>query len=360
MILCFLLICTVCCVGHSAAVDEVFSVATSDHKVYANVKDGFYKTGSVWVCTNEDNPAKITIYYRPGVNKLYYAQDFSIDDGPQPQERHRKALWRDITQKYEDWQKVCSEKYKVPAADLTCAATVHLREMVANKCIYDGVQHPEFYSWARYMSDNDCEASNYLGRKVIYSACSQYIPGDMWIAKEDGRPMLFYKPDFGPDWMYYRYDLQQNAGWPKNWLMELVRLRGFAASGEYYFKDYTSTLRVDKTIAVAKAVLSGRTAGWNEDVWFAWRPECQKDDPFLQEQPTDRLQQGAVIDGVYQPGSVWMTRWRSKKTACRILLKDGSAFQIATANFPKSTPECLWLAPTNGAVALDFINEGTL
>lgn len=366
MILHFLIACSVFCVMHGAGTvqNKVFSVAESDHQIYANVQDGFYEKGSVWVRTSKDNPSEGTVYYRPGATQLYYERGFSINRGPKPQERHRQAFWEDITQRSDgkSWQTICSEKYKVSSADLTCAATVYLREFVAGRCIYDGVQYPEFHSWARYMSDNDCEAINYIGRQELYGVCSQYALGDMWIAQEGRRPMLrpmlFYRPDFGPDWMYYRYDLTKNAGWPKNWLPELELMRKFVASEEYRLIEYTSPQKVDKTIAAAKAVLSGRTAGWNEDVWCAWQPQCQENDPFLKVHKNDLLHTGKAKGGFYQPGSTWMTRWPLRKTACRTLTNDRSAFQIATANFPDSSPEVLWLAPSNGGVALEFINGG--
>ena len=363
MILCFLMACAAFCAeSNKVFVDaSVFDVASGDRPVYVKPRGASYGVGSVWVRVHDDG-AGSTVFYRPEEKKLYYAQDFSIDNGPQLQERHMKKLLQDVAQGCEDnpWEKVCARKYRAPVADITCAAVTALREISTGNILFDGAEHPEFHSWARYMPFKARFSRNYSGTKVVFSTYSYYDPGDMWIAAEGEKTILFYWPESGPDWMYYRYDLAQDEGWPKNCLPELETIRRFARSEERCFGKFYSGRQYDRAMRaldVARAVLSGRAARWDEPVWFAWRPQCHKNDPFLKVQRNDCLQTGRASRGVYKPGSVWITLWHGKK-ACRIFSQDGSAFQIAEARFPASSQELLRFAPEDGQIAIDFINGG--
>lgn len=53
---------------------------------------------------------------------------------------------------------------------------------------------------------------------------------------------------------------------------------------------------------VIMATLSGRTACWDEGVWFVWRPQCTKSDAVLQYKKGDFLYKGMLSeDATYEP-----------------------------------------------------------
>ena len=376
MILYFLIASAVFCTEPNKVLVDVstFDVAPGDKQVYVKLQGASYDVGSVWVRTHYDGVTSkcssecMTVYYRSEdespqrsegkSQKICYMRKFSKEELSQG--GHMKELLQDVISGVGDasWQAACAQKYKVSATDLTCAAVTALREDLTGEILYDGVQHPEFDSWARYLSSTGCYARAYNERKVVSGKTCMFQEGDMWIAQEQrGKNVLFYRHEFGPCWMCYRYALDQGQGWPKIWLNELDFLKIFARSRIQTFSGFAGfDKQSDRVIDVVRATISGRTARWNEGVWFAWRPQCEEKDPFLQEQPTDRLQQGAVIYGVYQPGSVWLTQLPVGMPVCRARYHDGGVFQIAQSVFPPSLGrDDLMFAPHNGKHAVEFI-----
>ena len=201
---------------------------------------------------------------------------------------------------------------QIPRNDVMCAVISGIKAVLSETpCLFDGYLHPRFSSWAHYVPVSKMQRGDkclFYGKGVFPwndERCANrgfYTLGSVWISFEDSTPILCYKPDFGPGWVCYRYDLESDRGWPRCWLRELWFLRSLARTNGcesfvWAFRDYI--------VSVVKAVLSGRSAQFDEFSWFAWKPHCADTDPFLQRKNKDVLLEGEHLYGVYQRGCVW-------------------------------------------------------
>ena len=246
----------------------------------------------------------------------------------------------------------------IPQADVECAFVSKLKGALSQEAYqYDGVLHPEFSSWARYVTECVCCPSD----KVI--VCAQkdgrYESNSVWIRREGDRSILCYKPEWGPGWMCYRFDLEaNNSEWPKSWSSVLVALQEYAQSNQTFDDVFLGQECCDVAFVV-QAVLSGRGALWNEHVWFVWRPLVHTNDSVLRVRAGDTLLDGGTVctqgGRFYLPGSAWVTLRDSAGSALRYYSQGNAMLQFSQKAM---TPQCVFAVC--GTQPLDQSDGNTL
>lgn len=219
-----------------------------------------------------------------------------------------------------------SQKFSSPTRDIKCAVITELKRWLSKEVFLEGVLHPDFESWARYMPSSDVYSSD----KVIFPRIceNKYGKGSVWIRREDDKNLLCYVPDFGPTWMCYYYDLGCSHEWPENWHSLLVFLQDFAQRIGVSFTEYFSSQHKN-VVCVIKAVFSGRAELWSQQKWCTWRPRSDDIDPFLLVEESHELLRGSVDNHFYQKGSVWTAPGRHGTKILRYRLDNGAIFQFA-------------------------------
>ena len=256
----FLLATAVFCAEGSKVLEanDNFTVLPTDRPIYANVRGQSYDEGSVWIRSRTAHGLDNMICYRPKKEYLTQGQNehFFYCQGLGTFAEFLPRFTEDITRGKAGtpWQEVCAKKYHLSEADLTCAAVALIKKHFTGRPSWDGLLHPEFESWARHVPYSK-RHHNVLAAVEIRDS---FALGDMWVAKEGDRSMLLYRPDSGPLWMCYRYDLVQKPVQPAVWKDALTLIRRYVDIAKSLNEESPIYLNeADDIYPVAKAMFSG-------------------------------------------------------------------------------------------------------
>ena len=314
-----------------AAVDvsqDTFYMHNEDKYFLGCIENWSYGKGAVWMRPCETKPG-FNLYYRPeGGEHLpsmkpscyvcYVSQDKECWDKP------LKVLLETVSDFFYSncalFESYISRHYALPLADALCAAVTGIKENLSGQYLYNGVEHPDFESWARHIPEEELHTKQ--GNRTIWTG---HTGGAIWISEEqDDQYVLCYQPECGPRWLCYRYDLAQNKGWPKLWLKELQVVKNFALSQKAVF-DEGCCEDIPALVASVQMALGGQGARFHEGV-SAWGTLSCFSCWILKARMVHHVVRGGG-DAEYKKGSAWIVPLPTQYLF-RARTQDNELFQI--------------------------------
>ena len=314
--------------------DVVFSPMIVAKGAYSQLE---YDQGAVWLRARDGHSE---LLYKPDEETsvqngqhFCFSKDFDVVKNKLPP---GMAMILEKVAKGSGLFALCSDFKGTPVKDVACTVISGIKSVLSGEMYRrDGELCRYFESWARFSPGFETKGSDVV--IADFREEGEYGPGSVWVTINRHYRILCYRPEFGPAWMCYRFDLNKmTSEWPKDWhytfgvIMELCVLNRPLRS--------LSVDKVEFLGCVVRAALSGRAACWNEPVWLAWKRVRRKDRrPILAQNV--RLFAGTYQDHEIQKGSAWVVHRRGTiDPVLRTCSHDDVVFQYAPMQ--KKPPCC--------------------